>query len=63
MFAVSTLEGKNHKGDELWKSTPIDHSTAQMILIHNGWTKEQADEALAECPDKWILVNNTTQIC
>ena len=62
MFAISTLEGKNYKGDDVWKSTPVDHDTAKIILIHNGWTPEQAEADLAECPEKWILVNNSTQI-
>lgn len=61
-FAVATKQGTNEKGDEIWHSQPINYSTAHTILVHNGWTREQADADLAECPDKWIPVNGSTQI-
>lgn len=61
-FAVSTKEGTNDRGDEIWHSRPIGYEMAKMILVHHGWTGEQADADLAECPDKWIPVNGSTQI-
>jgi hypothetical protein len=63
LFAVSQMIGQNHSGDDIWQSMPIDYDAAKIILIHNGWTSEQADFDLEGCPDRWIPVNNTTQIC
>lgn len=61
-FAVSTLT-KNKDNDDVWHTKSIDYDTAQNILVQNGWTKEQAVCDLAECPEKWIIVNKLTQIC
>lgn len=61
-FAVSTKEGINERGDEIWHSRPITYEMAKMILVYNGWNGEQADADLAKCPDQWIPVNSTTQI-
>lgn len=60
-YAVSTKTA-TPTGDQ-WHSQPIGHDMAMMILVHNGWTEEQAETDLAGCPDKWIPVNDCCQIC
>ncbi len=62
-FAVGSSQGINAAGAEVWHSSPIDYSTALSILLSNGWTEEQANEALAKCPEEWIPVNDGTNIC
>lgn len=61
-FVVST-KSLSPKGDDLWESSVVNLDRAILILVHNGWTEEEAVEELSQCPDKWILVNETTQIC
>ena len=61
-FAVSTKTTKEN-GDDLWETKRISFKDAELILIHNGWTENQARADLLMCPDQWILVNNCTQIC
>lgn len=59
-FSVST-KTETETGD-LWESRPIEYNTAYMLLIHNGWTSNEAEHDLSGCPDNWIPVNDWTQI-
>lgn len=61
-FGISTRTAMPN-GNDRWDNKPSSYDEAHLVLIHNGWTSEQADEALEECPDRWIPVNTNTQIC
>jgi hypothetical protein len=50
------------KTGDLWHSTPIPYSEAFQILIHNGWSKNDANLDLHTTPNQFIMVNGTTQI-
>ncbi len=61
-FCVATKTTLKN-GDDRWETKRISFKEAKQILIHNGWTENQARADLLMCPDQWILVNNCTQIC
>lgn len=63
-FAISTSEDMPN-GDVRWTSKPSDYSEAFIVLIHNGWTEEQAKEELEGIKNNgsFIIVNPFTQIC
>jgi hypothetical protein len=45
-----------------WYCESVSYSTALHTLLSNGWTEDQANLALAQCPDKCIQVNKHTTI-
>lgn len=61
-FSVATKTTLTN-GSDLWETKPISEADAILILIHNGWTEQQALHDLSKCPDRWIPVNGCTQIC
>jgi hypothetical protein len=62
-FAVSSRSRNGVNNADVWASSPISYAEAKTILVHNGWDESKADADLDECPDRWIPVNENTQIC
>jgi hypothetical protein len=59
-FAIATRCRAD--GRDIWQSVPSSYDEAMLVLIHNGWIEQQAKADLDGCPDRWIPVNENTQI-
>jgi hypothetical protein len=64
-YGVSVKEPLANGGDR-WHNTPTSRENTIQVLIHNGWTAQQAEDglnALDNETDPYLLVSNSVQIC
>jgi hypothetical protein len=64
-YGVSVKETLEN-GNDRWHNTPTSRAYTIQVLIHNGWTEQQAEDglnALDNETDSYLLVSNCVQVC
>lgn len=62
-FGISQLDRRDESGDR-WHNQPVDFAEARRILVFNGFTPLQADDALTDLVDEenWFPIRSTLLI-